>query len=116
MPNAPEKSSIIIDGNITGPNPYQLREIKTILKNLDILWAKIDDKLNKESDSLSFSEKEKFRNWRSIFYLAAIYSIGDNTNFEFEICFETIDSYYHDYMIFSYSNGKLNHMEISAPS
>ena len=91
MPNAPEESSVILEGNNKQPNPTQLNEVKTILKNLELLWAKVEEKLNDGSKSLSFSDREVFRNWKSTFYLGAIHPLGNDTKPHFEICFDTID-------------------------
>ncbi len=115
MPNAPEESSVILEGNNVEPSPSQLIEVKSILKNLDQLWAKVDLRLDIESKSLSLSEREVFRNWRSIFYLAAIHPLENNTKPNFEICFDPIDKDSLAYMIFSYSGGELTEIEISAP-
>lgn len=114
MPNAPEESSIILEGNNKKPNPKQLNEVKTILKNLEGLWSMVDHMLNEEAKFLSISEREVFRNWKTTYYLGAIHPL-DNVKPHFEICFDTIDSESRGYMIFSYRNGKLEEMEIRAP-
>ncbi|CAM4254237.1 hypothetical protein ZORO111903_09865 [Zobellia roscoffensis] len=115
MPNAPEKSSVVLQGNNRAPNPAQLNEIKYILHNLDSLYLKVDEKLAHEGKNQTLSEREAFKNWRNFFYLGAIHPANLDTSLNFELGFDPIDREANGYMSFTYANRELTEMYGEAP-
>ncbi|MBU2947415.1 hypothetical protein [Zobellia uliginosa] len=115
IPNALEKSSVVMQGNNREPNPAQLTEIKYILHNLDSLYLKVDEKLAHEAKNQTPSEREAFKNWRNFLFLGAIHPANLDTSLNFELGFDPIDVKSNGYMSFTYSNREIIEMDGEAP-
>jgi len=114
MPNALEKSTLIMNGNNQSPDFIQLKEIKKIVENIKLIETEIDKKLKTYHVKMSTKEIEYFENWKSKLYLGAIFPLEDKTA-NFEICFDPIEKESTAFMIFNYINGKLVDIDIKPP-
>ena len=62
--------------------------------------------------NIAINKRYIYENWKSEFYLEAIYPLDDN-KVEFEFCFSRINKE-KEFMIITYRNGKLENVDLKA--
>ncbi|AUC77049.1 MULTISPECIES: hypothetical protein [unclassified Olleya] len=102
-----EETYIILEGNTSSPFSNHLTAISQLIENWDNDYLpKIENKINDNG----LNKIEKYSNWKTDFYLAAIYPISDK-NETFELTLEPLDKEKDDHISIVLKNKVITKIE-----